>query len=134
MSKEMESQEPEIPQEEMDAVTLIRKVVQQLAYLEKKIDILLTQTKGRPSFQEKSYSKPPFRSYGNSQGYQGNRDNRSRGGDRGFEKRPSYDKHQGREDRSYGQSSSYDQGRDREGRPFDPKKKPFYNKNKSRAR
>ena len=131
MSKQFEGHNPEVPQEEKDAVTLIKKVVQQLAYLETKIDLLLAQSKNRPSFQDKNFSKP-YRPYGGSQGYQGNRDNRNR--DRGFEKRSYYDKNKGREERGFQEPRSFDQGQRRENSHFDPKKKPFYSKHKGRGR
>ena len=53
---------PPVPAEQ-DVVALIKKMQQQLVFLEKKIDILISQSKARP-FSEKHFSKP-FRSFGN---------------------------------------------------------------------
>lgn len=46
---------------EQDILALIRKMQQQLVFLEKKIDILVNQSQARP-FREKHFSKP-FRSF-----------------------------------------------------------------------
>ena len=96
-----------------DVVALIRKMQQQLEFLERKIDILINQSQEKP-FQEKRFSKP-FRSFGHSPRHgKGEYDRSSRGKDfdqgRHFEKRP------GGPNRDFGQ-----------------KKKPFFHKRKDRG-
>ena len=52
---------------ESDIMALLKKMQQQLAFLEKKIDTLVNnQSSERPSFKPRHFSKPPFRSFGNS--------------------------------------------------------------------
>ena len=61
-------------QDEPGAVDLINKVQQQLSAMEKKLDILISQSSKRPF--EKSYSQKPFRRFNHShrhdRGRQGN--------------------------------------------------------------
>ena len=96
-----------------DVVALIKKMQQQLEFLEKKIDTLINQSQEKP-FQEKRFSKP-FRSFGHS---------------------PRYGK--GEHDRSP-RERDFDQGRHSEKRPgdqnrsFGQKKKPFFHKRKDRG-
>ena len=61
------------PQDEPGAVSLINKVQQQLSAMEKKLDILISQSSKRPF--EKSYSQKPSRPFNHS-----NRHDRGRGG------------------------------------------------------
>ena len=98
---------------EQDVAAVIKKIQQQLASLEKKIDILINQSLGKPS-GERHFSKP-FRSFGRPhRSFDGGHGNTSGGksfdGERHFEKR-----HGG------------------ENRGFDPTKKPFYHKRKERG-
>ena len=54
-----------LPQADMDVVSLIKKMQQQLNFLEKKIDILIGQSPERPfGDKEKRFSKPFRPSYG----------------------------------------------------------------------
>lgn len=95
---------------ETDVVALLKKMQQQLVYLERKIDTLIAggasgAGASRPPFRDRPYSKP-FRPYGNSAGgpagggYRGNnfRSEGPRGGHRegghggGFKKKPFYGK------------------------------------------
>jgi len=62
------------PQDEPGAVSLINKVQQQLSAMEKKLDILISQSSKRPF--EKSYSQKPFRRFDHSR-----RHDRGRQGD-----------------------------------------------------
>ena len=98
---------------EQDVVAVIKKIQQQLVSLEKKIDILINQSSGRPS-GERHFSKP-FRSFDRPhRSFDGGHGNTSGGrsfdGERHFEKR-----HGG------------------ENRGFDPTKKPFYHKRRERG-
>lgn len=104
-----------------DVVSLIKKMQQQLEYLEKKIDTLIARSHERPSFKEKSFSKP-YRSFGNSGRH---------------ERHDRYDRNDRREKREYTprpREDSFDQGSQRRdsgpSRGFNPKKKPFFLKRK----
>ena len=98
---------------EQDVAAVIKKIQQQLVSLEKKIDILINQSSGRPS-GERHFSKS-FRSFDRPhRSFDGGHGNTSGGksfdGERHFEKR-----HGG------------------ENRGFDPTKKPFYHKRRERG-
>ena len=62
------------PQDEPDAIDLINKLQQQLSAMEKKLDILISQSSKMPF--EKSYSQKPFRPFDHS-----HRHDRERQGD-----------------------------------------------------
>jgi hypothetical protein len=89
-----------VPQEgEPDVVAMIRKMQQQLVYLEKKIDTLISQSAAKPS-RERGFSKP-FRSYGPSSRHaDGNRDSGPRDGN--FPPKRHFDRPRGGEGRSFG--------------------------------
>ncbi len=92
MSNHFENQpSPVLPQSESEAVTLLKKVQQQLGFLEKKIDILINRSPEGPS-RGKHFSKP-FRSFGHSRPH-----GRPEDGNRGFapKKKPFF---HGRKDR-----------------------------------
>ena len=94
-----------------DVIGLLKKVQQQLEFLEKKLDTLIKQSQDKP-FGEKRFSKPFNRPYsGNSYRGKGDHDRGSR--DREFNQRPSFEKR--REDQD---------------QRFAPKKKPFFDKRK----
>ncbi len=63
-----------------DVVFLLKKLQEQLTFLERKVDILISQSKEKPSFnKERTFSKPPFRSSSSSYGssrYAGRSDSR----------------------------------------------------------
>ena len=62
MTEQLKSDNFSAPQQtEPDVLVLIKKMQQQLASLEKKIDILISQSQEKP-FREKHFSKP-FRSF-----------------------------------------------------------------------
>ena len=66
-----------VPPRDLDVAGQLKKIQQQLVYLEKKIDILIGQSSGRSSerpFQERRFSKP-FRPGGFRQSHQSH-DNR----------------------------------------------------------
>jgi hypothetical protein len=88
-------------QTEQDVVTMIKKIQQQLIFLEKKIDTLINQSSGK-RFEVKRFSKPlqPFeRSSYYGKGKQGNSSR-----ERSFtQSRPSFNKQQGDENRDFGQ-------------------------------
>ena len=98
------------PQGEVDVVVLIQKMQQQLVFLEKKIDTLISQSSEKP-FRRNHFSQRsgaasqarPFRSFGHShpQG-KGEHDNSSR--ERGFAPRRHFGTPQGGENRGFGQS------------------------------
>jgi len=105
-----------------DVVSLLKKMQQQLLFLEKKIDILINQSQEKP-FREKLSPKRPFRkrpfskplrSFGHSH----------RQGKEEHERSPR------KKDSAQGRHSEHRQ-RD-EDRGFSPKKKPFSYKRKDR--
>lgn len=129
---------------EQDIAALINKMQKQLIFLEKKIDILLSQTQERPS-RERHFSKP-FRSFDRPYRpghYQDKRDQGEDSRERGARGGRHFEKRQPEEGRSFS-GPKRDYGDDREGRPsqdrgfkkkyggekrgFDPRKKPFFQK------
>jgi hypothetical protein len=118
---------------------------EQLASLEKKIDILINQSQARP-FGEKHFSKP-FRSFGHPQRrFAKEHDNFS--GEKRSYPGHHFEKRDGRENRefdrkkkAYGHSPESDSGQERhfkkryrgEKKGFDQKKKPFFYKRKGRG-
>ncbi len=103
-----------------DVVAILEKMQQQLTYLEKKIDTLIQNSQQKPAFErERSFSKPPFRSFG--------RPHRPEGGNG----RPSYGP--GRSQNSYGGGHGGNEGGNRDGN-FRPKKKPFFGGRSNRER
>lgn len=130
---------------ESDVIALLKKIQQQMVFLEKKIDLLVSQQQSagsgqptgerafdreRPSFKDKHFSKP-YRSYGPPQGGFGGRPDRGprdggpRGGREGYGSgRPSFGRPR-RDDQHRGPSGG--------GRPgFGGPKKPFYRGRKDR--
>jgi hypothetical protein len=133
---------------DQDVIFLIKRLQQQLTFLEKKIDLLVNQSQARPS-QEKPFSKP-FRSFGPSHrrpGPGGDYPYASgkKSFDRGhhFEKRPGEAKEGfGYKKKPYahpeggdpGQGHHFEKRHGGEKKSFDPKKKPFYFKYKDGSR
>ncbi len=129
---------------EQDLMALIRKMQQQLIFLEKKIDILISQSQGG-SFRQKQYSKPfhtfdrahrrPDRGYNNTSS------------ERSFERGGHFEKRRTEENREFGHKRAYDNPRESDsgGRPhfekrhggenrgFHQRKKPFYYGRKDRG-
>ena len=113
----------EAPQE-TDVIGLLKKMQQQLVYLEKKIDTLIAQRpvqEGRPPFQKDRNFSRPFRPYGrphSSSRPDHGRSEHSRPeyGNREQSNRPERPAHFNKHRSEGGGHSSY------------PKKKPFYEK------
>ena len=110
---------PAAPQGESDVMALVKKIQQQLVFLEKKIDTLINQSSERP-FKGKYFSKP-FRplhgrqpSFSHSHHHGKGEHNSSREG--GFAQGRPFDKQQGGENRGFGQ-----------------RKKPFFRRRKDRS-
>ena len=147
MTDQLKSDNFSAPQQtEPDVLVLIKKMQQQLASLEKKMDILISQSQEKP-FREKPFSKPfqsfdrPYRP-GHSHG------KRDQGEDpraRSFRSGPHSEKRPGDENRGFGgpqrshgddqkNSSSQDRHFNKKygdkKRGFDPKKKSFFHKRK----
>jgi hypothetical protein len=132
-----------VPQVETDVLVLIRKIQQQLLFLEKKIDTLISQSQERPS-RERSFSKP-YRSFGHTQRYdRGERDSRPR--DRGFSPRSSFNKHNSDEgrpqersfnkyhsDENHSSERSFHKHHSDEKRGFSPRSKPFFRGKRERS-
>lgn len=106
------------PQAETDLVGLIKKVQQQLTFLEKKIDTLIGQSQERP-FKGKHFPKPfpkPFRPFGHAHHHdRGEWDNSPRERERDSSRGRHFEKHERREDQEFG-----------------PRKKPFFHRKKGR--
>ena len=135
-----------LQQTESDVLVLIKKMQQQLASLEKKIDILTSQSQQKP-FREKHFSKP-FRSFDRPYrpGHYHDKRNQGEGPkERSFRSGPHFEKRPGDENRGFGgpqrshgddQKNSSSQDRhfkkkyDGKKRGFDPGKKSFFHKRK----
>jgi hypothetical protein len=131
---------------EQDVVALIKRMQQQLAFLEKKLDILINQSQVKPS-GERHFSKP-FRASGQSHRHAaGERDTVY--GEKRFERGRRFEKRHGENNRSFGHTGkSYDGPRQSEGGPehhfekrhggekrgFQHKKNSFYNRQKDRGK
>ena len=110
MNEEFKNENPPVsPQAEPDVVALIKKIQQQLVFLEKKIDILINQSQGASS-KERFFSKP-YRSFDH---YKKKTYDNPRGSDFGHERH--FEKRHGDENRGFGQ-----------------KKKPFFHKRRDRG-
>lgn len=133
---------PHVPVEQ-DLMVLIKKMQQQLASLEKKIDILMSQSQDKP-FRQRQFSKP-FRTFGPhrrpEREYGDVSEEKRFGRPRHFEKRYSPENRGfGHKRESYGNpresnftpGRSFEKRRSGEKREFDQKKKPFYHKVKGR--
>ena len=164
MSEHSATESSSAPVRDSDVIALLKKLQQQMVFLEKKLDLLISQQaasaaqpsaqptgersferprpsfdrgdRGTSSFKDKHFSKPPFRSYGPSQGGGGYRGDRDRGpsrdrGDRptgpsqGFSDRPSYGRPR-RDDRNGAPSGDRPGG-------FSGPRKPFYKGRKDRG-
>ena len=70
IEEESQSEQHSSSESQGDVIFLLKKLQEQLTFLERKVDILVNQSKERPSFnKERTFSKPPFRptsSYGPS--------------------------------------------------------------------
>ncbi len=131
---------------ESDVLVLIKKMHQQLVFLEKKIDVLISQSQEKP-FREKHFSKP-FRTFDRPNRPSRYRDKRDQGEDsteKSFHSGHHFEKRQGDENREFG-GPKKDYNNDRENsfsqdrhfkkkyggkkRGFDPRKKGFFHKRK----
>ena len=131
---------------ELDVLTLLKRMQQQLTFLEQKVDILIKQSQDKPA-RERSFSKPyssPERSY-RPPSYQDKRGPRDNSRERSPYSGGYFDKREGGEGRkfsgpkknyndrresSYSQDAPFKKKYGGEKRGFDPKKKPFFNKRK----
>lgn len=109
----------DLPQADSEAVALIKKMQQQLVFLEKKIDILINQSSERP-FKRNHFSRPfrppPHRSGDFPHSHRsGKGANDHRSGERNFARGRYFDKQQSGESRELGQG-----------------KKPFFQRRKGR--
>jgi hypothetical protein len=127
---------------EQDVVALIKRMQQQLAFLEKKLDILINQSHDKPS-GERHFSKP-FRASGPPHRHAGG--GRDAGyGEKRFDRGRRFEKRHGENDHAFGHNrKSYDDVREGEGAPehyfekrrdgatreFRHKKKSFYKRRK----
>lgn len=130
---------------EQDVVALIKRMQQQLAFLEKKLDILINQSQARP-FSEKHFSKP-IRSYGHAH-RRSAKEHDTVYGEKSTDRVRHFEKRHGENKQSFGHKrKAYDNPRERDGGPehhfdkrqdvgnrgFEQKKKPFYNRRKDRG-
>lgn len=139
---------PVPPNEETDMLTLIQKIQQHLVFLEKKIDTLISQSsQPRPSFRDRSFSKP--RHFGNSHsngprhgGHGHGRGHGQGGPNPGFGNRDRGDRDRGDRGNSSFNSFNKDRGDAQPDRNFDRprgagdgqgfvrKKKPFFRRDR----
>ncbi len=96
MSEEFKQEHP--PQGDLDVVGLLKKIMQQMSYLEKKLDMLIGQSSDRPSFNKERRFSRSFRPGGFSHS-----DRRPAQGDRprerSFDSGPRFDKPAGDKNR-----------------------------------
>ena len=95
---------------EQDMVALIKNMQQQLVFLEKKIDILISQSQSKPS-SEKHFSKP-FRSF--SRPYRrSDREHDNTSGEKSFDRGRHFEKRYGEESRGFDhKKKAYDNSRE----------------------
>ena|SRR3989338_1326163 len=104
MTEQLKSENSSTSQQpESDVLVLIKRMHQQLIFLEKKIDMLINKSQEKP-FREKHFSKP-FRSFSRPYRPGQHHDKQDRGED--FEERGSrsghhFEKHRGNEDQGFG--------------------------------
>lgn len=97
---------------EQDVIALVKKMQQQLVFLEKKIDILISQSQDRP-FRQKPFSRP-FRPFG-------------------YHRRPEREHENTSEEKRFDRPRHFEKRHGQDKRGFDQKKKPFYFKRKDRG-
>ena len=122
---------------EQDILALIRKMQQQLVFLEKKIDILINQSQARTE-SKKHFSKP-FRSFGQPYRHS-NRAHVNTSGEQSFDRGRHFEKRHSESTRGFhhkkktydnpresdlSQERRFEKRHDGEKRGFDQKKKPF---------
>lgn len=154
MTEEMNDNEFPPQSSEADVFALLKKMQQQLVYLEKKIDTLINQSHEKPNqgkgyqdrpYREKRFPKPAYSS-GRPQRsgyYRGDREQEEGSGEGGFRSGHSYKKRRQDDDRGFrGPKREYSDDRDSgQDRPFKKKfgekkfgfaggKKPFFKKHK----
>ena len=123
------------PQGDSNVVALIKKMQQQLVFLEKKIDALISQSQERP-FRSKPFSKP-YRSFGRSS-HPRSGEQYNNGGERKYEPGRHFEKHQRDENPGFAGKSEHGPGRHfgkhqrGENPGFAGKKKPFFPRSKER--
>jgi len=128
MEKHFEHNSSAVPQQaEPDIAAMLKRIQQQLVFLEKKIDTLLKQPSGRP-FERKPFEKRPFsrpeRPFGNYNRYgKGPQGNSLREGNFGPGRR--FDKQEGQERR-------FDKREGQGNQRFGQRNKPFYGQRKER--
>ena len=131
MTEQFKSDNPSAPQQsETDVVVLIKKMQQQLAFLEKKIDLLVSQSQEKP-FREKSFSRPsrPFdRPYRPGGHYPDKRDHGEGSRERSF--RPGHysdkrDQGEGSRERSFRPTHHFEKRQGEEQRSFDGPRKEY---------
>ncbi len=129
MSEESQRNDP-LPQAspEQDLVALIKKMQQQLIFLEKKIDILISQFQERP-FEKRHFSKP-FRPAEKSFDHGRRFEKRPGEENRGFGyKKKSYNNPRGSD---FGQEQRFEKRHGDENRGFGQKKRPFFHKRRDK--
>lgn len=146
MSEQSQHNSPSTPAApEQDVLALIKKMQQHLVFLEKKIDLLISQSQARP-FREKHFSKP-FRPSGPPY-HRSDRAQDNTSGERSFDRGRYFEKRHSAEPRGVGyrkkaydapresdsgQRNHFEKRHDGEKRGFDQKKKPFPYRQKDRG-
>ena len=111
-------------QDESQIIDMLKKIQQQLSFLEKKVDSLVGQSQSRPP-RDRNFSKPfskPFRPGGQRPHFQKSSDRDHRSGDR--DRRP--EQGQRSDDRRPDQGRPYENPNPRRNRGFSPRKKEGY--------
>ena len=147
MSEQFEHNDPLSPgPDEQGVAALVSKMQKQLVSLERKIDLLINQSSGRPSVGAR-FSRP-FRSFDRPHRPSDRRDDNAGGGERGFDRGRHFKKRYTEESRGFaykkkdsGESRESNFGQDRQftrrdegqNQGFEQKKKPFHYKQKVRS-
>lgn len=115
MSEQFRQNNPVVPpQADQDVLALVKRIQQQISFLEKKVDTLIAQLQERPTFQPRTFSRP-HRPFGHAQ-HHGKGEHREGSGERDFN-RPRH----------------FERRNEDENKGFDRKKKPFYYKKRQRG-
>ena len=140
MEKHFEHNSSSVPPEALpDVVAMLKRIQQQLVFLEKKVDTLINQSSGRP-FERKPFSRPPssrpFERKPFSRPPSGRPFERTRPPQRSFKHSHRYGKGQQGDssgERNFGQGRRFDKQEGRGNRRFGQRNKPFYPRRKERS-
>jgi hypothetical protein len=118
------------PQAEPDIAAVLKRIQQQLTFLEKKIDTLISRSPERPSGGQR-FSKP-FRSH-NRPYHHDKRKHYAGSREGGFDRERHFGKKQGSGNQGFSRGGHFDRGEGGGNQRFSRGKKPFYGRRKERS-